>query len=170
MAPTYPIIDQLLEEHMNDLGINRKDLPNLNSMIYLNILKSNIENIARHYDVIILDEYHRCGSQKSGQKVQELLQIIKEKYPNKKVIGTTATEIRYLDNEKNMNDILFDGVCASELSLSDSILQGLLPAPKYITTNKEMLNDLSNTERIIDRYCYTKNQKIEAKKLVEKYK
>ena len=33
-----------------------------------------------------------------------------------------------------------------------------------------MLNDLSNTERIIDRYCYTKNQKIEAKKLVEKYK
>ena len=55
MAPTYPIIDQLLEEHMNDLGINRKDLPNLNSMIYLNILKSNIENIARHYDVIILD-------------------------------------------------------------------------------------------------------------------
>lgn len=53
MAPTYPIIDQLLEEHMNDLGINRKDLPNLNSMIYLNILKSNIENIARHYDVII---------------------------------------------------------------------------------------------------------------------
>ena len=111
-----------------------------------------------------------CGSQKSGQKVQELLQIIKEKYPNKKVIGTTATEIRYLDNEKNMNDILFDGVCASELSLSDSILQGLLPAPKYITTNKEMLNDLSNTERIIDRYCYTKDQKIEAKKLVEKYK
>ena len=98
------------------------------------------------------------------------MQIIKEKYPNKKVIGTTATEIRYLDNEKNMNDILFDGVCASELSLSDSILQGLLPAPKYITTNKEMLNDLSNTERIIDRYCYTKNQKIEAKKLVEKYK
>lgn len=50
------------------------------------------------------------------------MQIIKEKYPNKKVIGTTATEIRYLDNEKNMNDILFDGVCASELSLSDSIL------------------------------------------------
>ena len=33
-----------------------------------------------------------------------------------------------------------------------------------------MLNDLSNIERIIDRYCYTKNQKIEAKKLVEKYK
>ena len=74
-------------------------------MIYANLLSKNIEELAHEYDIIVLDEYHRCGAPKWGEKVNELLELLKKHYPDKKVIGTTATEIRFLDNEKNMNNI-----------------------------------------------------------------
>ena len=139
IAPTYPILDQWTEDHMEDLGINKSEFKKLDTMIYANLLKiNNMEKLASEYDIIILDEYHRCGSQKWGKKVKELKEAIL-KYPNKKIIGLTATEIRYLDKERNMKDILFDGVEASRLSLADAIIQGILPAPYYVSFDFETL-------------------------------
>ena len=132
IAPTYPIIDQLLEDHMKELDIDINSFELLDTCIYSSLLKEDMEEFADEYDIIVLDEYHRCGAPKWGEQVNKLLEYIKNKYPNKKVIGTTATEIRFLDNEKNMNNILFDGVCASKLSLADAILEGILPVPVYI--------------------------------------
>ncbi len=138
LSPSYPINDQLIEEHLKELEINPQEFSKLDTDIYRSLLGKNMEELAAKYDIIILDEYHRCGARKWGIKVNQLLDIIKKKYPDKKVVGTTATEIRYLDNEKNMNNILFDGVCASKLSLVDAMLQGILPVPTYINSVVEL--------------------------------
>lgn len=55
------------------------------------------------YDLIVLDEFHRSGAEKWGEGVARLLAA----NPNAKVLGTTATEIRFLDNGRNMADEIF---------------------------------------------------------------
>ena len=154
LSPTYPIIDQLVHSHMDELGISLSEFPTFDANIYSNLLKMDMKKIASQYDIIILDEYHRCGARKWGEKVKQLLNEIKEKYPETKVIGTTATETRYLDNNKNMNKILFDGVEASRLTLADAIVQGILPAPVYINYNYTLLWEIERLERNIKKYDF----------------
>lgn len=154
LAPTYQIIDQLLENHTDELGINVNEFNRLDTSIYSNLLEKDMQKLASEYDIIILDEYHRCGALKWGEKVNELLEILKNNYPDKKVIGTTATEIRFLDDEKNMNNILFDGVCASRLTLVDAILQGILPVPVYTNATYELYEILEKIEKRIKKKCF----------------
>ena len=79
-------------------------------------------------DYIILDEFHRCGAASWGKGVERLCGM----YPRAKVLGLSATNIRYLDNQRDMAWELFDGNIASELSLGEAIARGILPMPKYI--------------------------------------
>lgn len=163
LAPTYPILEQLLNEHAEELEM--ESIKNVDTLIYRTLLSMNMSSVADEYDVIVLDEYHRCGAKKWGNKVNELIEIVKEKYPNKKIIGTTATEIRYLDNNKNMKNILFDGVEASRLELADAILKGILPAPTYIALNYNLLSELDILEKRINRLV--NNQEEKRKSLLE---
>lgn len=138
LSPSYPINDQLMQEHTKELGIDVKEFSKIDTLIYRSLLKMDMDELASNYDIIVLDEYHRCGAKKWGIKVNELLECVKQKHPETKVIGTTATEIRYLDNERNMNTILFDGVCASTLTLADAMLKEILPVPIYINSLVEL--------------------------------
>jgi len=138
LSPSYPINDQLMQEHTKELEIDVKEFSKIDTLIYRSLLKMDMEELASNYDIIVLDEYHRCGAKKWGIKVNELLECVKKNHPETKVIGTTATEIRYLDNERNMNNILFDGVCASTLTLADAMLREILPVPVYINSLVEL--------------------------------
>lgn len=142
LAPTYQIIDQLVTNHTKELGISMDEFTTFDTLIYSNLLKENIDELKDKYDLIILDEYHRCGARKWGKKVNELLSKIKQSKKDIKVVGTTATEIRYLDNNRNMNNIIFDGVCASTLTLADAILKGILPPPVYVKFNFDLIEEL----------------------------
>lgn len=79
-------------------------------------------------DYIILDEFHRCGAQMWGNGVNRLLEI----YPDTPILGLSATAIRYLDNQRNMADELFDSCIASEMTLGEAIVRGILAPPKYV--------------------------------------
>ena len=79
-------------------------------------------------DYIILDEFHRCGAEMWGHGVQRLLST----YSTVPVLGLIATNIRYLDNRRDMADELFDGNIASEMSLGEAIVRGILNPPKYV--------------------------------------
>lgn len=46
-------------------------------------------------------------------------------------LGLSATNICYPDN---MADELFDGNSASEITLGEAIVRGILPKPTYIST------------------------------------
>jgi len=47
-------------------------------------------------------------------------------------MGLTATNIRYLDGQRDMADEIFDGCIASEMTLGEAIVRGILNPPKYI--------------------------------------
>lgn len=79
-------------------------------------------------DFIILDEFHRCGAQMWGQSVQKLLNA----NPKVPILGLSATNIRYLDNQRDMADELFEGNIASEITLGESIVRGIINPPKYV--------------------------------------
>ncbi|MFR5880821.1 MAG: hypothetical protein ACLUEQ_08455 [Cloacibacillus evryensis] len=41
------------------------------------------------------------------------------------VLGLSATNIRYLDNQRDMADELFDGNIASEMTLGEAVVRGM---------------------------------------------
>ena len=151
LAPNYAILDQLVNEHIEELGLDKKAFKKLDMMIYSSLLRKNVKEMADNYDIVILDEYHRCGAEQWGEKIDELIGTIRDKGMDTKVIGTTATEIRYLDNKKNMNEILFDGNCVSRLSLSEAMIREILPVPVYVNASYELMSKLTIVENRIKR-------------------
>ena len=96
---------------------------------------------------IILDEFHRCGADGWGNGVEQLL----EAFPNAKVLGLSATNIRYLDNRRDMAEELFGGQIASRMELPEAIAQGILPAPLYICGLYEYRDELRKISRRVNR-------------------
>ncbi len=94
------------------------------------VLLTDSELVSIQPDYIILDEFHRCGAQVWGQGVQRLLQY----YPAVPVLELSATNIRYLDNQRDMADELFDGNVASHITLGEALVRGILHTPTYIQT------------------------------------
>ncbi|MCD7833931.1 MAG: Helicase associated domain protein [Lachnospiraceae bacterium] len=85
-------------------------------------------DIPAYPSYMILDEFHRCGAQVWGQGVQKLLSA----FPDTPILGLSATNIRYLDNRRDMAEELFDGNIASEMTLGEAIVRGILNPPKYV--------------------------------------
>ncbi len=81
-------------------------------------------------DYIVLDAFHRCGAEIWGQGVARLLSL----YGGVPILGLSATNIRYLDNQRDMADELFDGNIASEMTLGEAIMRGILNPPTYVTS------------------------------------
>ncbi len=97
---------------------------------------AELREIAPEY--IVLDEFHRAGAKMWGQGVQRLLEC----FPRVPVLGLSATNVRYLDNQRDMADELFDGNVASEMTLGEAIVRGILNPPKYILSLFSYKNDL----------------------------
>lgn len=94
---------------------------------YSFLLHRDLKSLAGKYDLIVLDEYHRLGAREWGKAAKDLLEL----NPQAKILGLTATEVRYLDNWRNMSDELNFKVI-STITLVDAIERRILPAPIYI--------------------------------------
>ena len=106
-----------------------------------------LEEIAAQKPVyIILDEFHRAGAEYWGKGVEKLLQLC----PSAKLLGLTATNVRYLDNNRDMAAELFEGHIASEMTLGEAIVRGILTAPKYVTTVYRYQNELARYQQRVD--------------------
>lgn len=110
-------------------------------------LMLNVEQIETlQPDFIILDEFHRCGAAEWGKSVVKLLDY----YRGCRILGLSATNIRYLDNQRDMADELFDGNIASYLSLGEAIAQGILPKPKYVISMYSYKHELKRLEKRVE--------------------
>ena len=173
LAPTYPILDQfnkniakdilnvnideLSQEEINSIVASR--LPNLNFSIY-----SNVSKIANQkFDNIIMDEFHRVGAEVWGLGVNNLLDNNKEA----KVLGVTATPIRYLDDFRDMSEEIFNGDISSEITLAQAIAWGILPAPTYVSALYSFDDELDKIEKKINNYKDSEKKKNLTKKLQE---
>ena len=111
-------------------------------------------------DFVILDEFHRAGAKEWGKTARKLLGM----YPKARVLGLSATNIRYLDNRRDMADEIFKGCVASEMSICDAMAQGILPEPKYVITAyayKEKVDSLeAKVEKMQNGYCKEKTRRL----------
>ena len=98
-------------------------------------------------DYIILDEYHRAGATFWQKGVEQLLFT----YSDIPVLGLSATNIRYLDNQRDMAQELFDGNIASQMSLGEAIVRGILNPPKYVLSMYYYQNTLEKYERRVKK-------------------
>ena len=101
-------------------------------------------------DYIILDEFHRCGAEMWGQGVQALL----HEYKDVPLLGMSATAIRYLDNQRDMAEELFSGNIASEMTLGEAIVRGILNPPTYIVSMFSYQKELEEYEKKIKQTRY----------------
>ena len=93
----------------------------------LSVMESG-EIEALQADLIVLDEFHRAGAEVWGQAIKQLLST----HESSGILGLSATNIRYLDNQRDMADELFDGNIASEMTLGEAIVRGIINPPKYV--------------------------------------
>lgn len=70
----------------------------------MNMTEAEMEEIAPEY--IILDEFYRCVAEMWGEGVKNLLNT----FPNARILGLSATAIRFLDNRRDMAAELFGGI------------------------------------------------------------
>lgn len=111
---------------------------------YAKLMGMSKEEIqAIHPDYIVLDEYHRAGATYWQKGVEQLLFT----YSDIPVLGLSATNIRYLDNQRDMAQELFDGNIASQMSLGEAIVRGILNPPKYVLSMYYYQNTLEKYER-----------------------
>ena len=111
----------------------------------MNMSESEIAEIAPDY--IILDEFHRAGAEEWGKGVRKLLECC----IGRSVLGLSATNVRYLDNQRDMADELFDGNIASYMTLGEAIVRGILNAPKYVLSVYSCRKSLKKYEERVRR-------------------
>jgi len=137
------IVDQL-ERTMIDNGLSlERDFPNLTITTYQSLLNNSDINA----DLIVIDEFHRTGAPVWGQAVDELLRTNKDA----KVLGLSATPIRYLDGKKDMSDEIFAGNIASHIRLPKAIAEGILPPPVYVNAIYSFKEDIDKLEEKISK-------------------
>ena len=98
------------------------------------------------YDVVVADEFHHCGAEEWGKGVTHIL----DANESAKVVGFSATPIRYSDGGRNMADEMFDGNVAYSMELEEAWLRGILPIPKYVTAFYEAPKELGRLAKSID--------------------
>lgn len=84
-----------------------------------------------------------------GQGVSALLSA----YPSTHILGLSATSIRYLDNQRDMADELFEGNVASEMTLGEAIVKGVWLGKSIYTQKKKYEQGLltENQKELLDK-------------------
>lgn len=126
----------------------------------MNMTENELAEIQPNY--IILDEFHRAGAEQWQKGVERLLEL----YPEVPLLGLSATNIRYLDNQRDMAEELFNGNVASEMTLGEAIVRGILNPPKYVLSVFSYQKDLEKYQRKI-RNAKNKAVRDTAKKYLE---
>ena len=144
--------EYIFKTQLESLKRNDPDFPLANVLFYtyaklMCCTQAQLEKIAAQKPAyIILDEFHRAGAECWGESTVALLKLC----PEAKLLGLTATNIRYLDNNRDMAEELFDGHTASDMTLGEAVVRGILPAPKYVTTVYQYQKTLAKYQARVD--------------------
>ena len=115
------------------------------------------------YDYIFLDEFHRVGAPEWNKQIEDLLMF----NPKSKIVGTTATHIRYLDDERNMAEELFRGNIASYMDLGTSIEKGIHKKPIYVSALYNIRTIIDDTQHKLQRNNRTKElEKLKSRRVI----
>ena len=139
--------EYIFKTQLENLKETGADVPeNITFATYSKFSMYSEEEIAEiQADICILDEFHRCGAEVWSKNISRFL----SEHSDIPILGLSATAIRYLDNQRDMAEELFDGNIASEMTLGEAIVRGILNPPKYICSIYSYRKDLERYERRI---------------------
>lgn len=166
------LIAKLFEDYSNDKKLvlvpstyindqikklfEKYSIQNIDVILYQKLIKMDDEDIAAmDYDVVALDEYHHDTAKVWGEKVRTLI----DTHPNSIIFGTSATPVR--SDGVNTIDELFEGNCASDLPLSESIAKKIVPLPKYVGALYTLDDELEKLRKKVENATNTKEEKQE---------
>lgn len=145
LSPSEYIFKTQIENWHNAGG---NDLKNISFFTYAKLMGLTADEISEiKPDYIILDEFHRCGAEMWGQGVNRLI----DTYSKIPLLGLSATAVRYLDNQRNMADELFNNNIASEMTLGEAIVRGILKAPTYVLSVYSYSKDLRKYQSRVNK-------------------
>lgn len=138
--------------------LDEKMLERLECNIYCNMPNMKWEIMkSLQPDYIFLDEMHRALAKEWSKGIKVLLEM----YPDAKVLGLSATPIRYLDRCRNAAKELFDCNLACDMSLSQAILDGILPMARYVCGVYSYEKDTESLNKKIEKSCNSDEEKKE---------
>lgn len=132
LSPSTRIFDHVSLAVKDDPSV----LDNVTFISYQKLHRMSDEEIkALHFDVIIFDEYHRCGAKLWQVAIWKLV----ANNPQTILIGLSATPIRYLDQRgvRDMTQELFNSSVAHQYTMAQAIADGNLPKPLYVLADIE---------------------------------
>lgn len=160
LAPSNPILHNL-KKSIFESGMSMRDFSKLKRITYAKLMRMSDEEISEiGADIIILDEFHHCGAPEWGNGVNRLLQ----QNPNARILGLSATPIRYLDQGRDMAEELFNGNVASEMTLEEAIDKGILPEATYVSALYSYGDQLNQIQQNIAKISDT-SKRAEAQRL-----
>ena len=138
--------------------LNEEALKRIDFNIYCNMPNMKQEAMEElQPDYIFLDEMHRALAKEWSKGIKRLLEM----YPDAKVLGLSATPIRYLDRCRNVVNELFGGNLACDMSLSQAILDGILPMARYVCGVYSYEKDTESLNKRIEKSCNSEEEKKE---------
>lgn len=152
LSTSHKINDQF-KEKLDEEMLERSDFN-----IYCNMPNMKQEMMeSLQPDYIFLDEMHRALAKEWSKGINVLLNM----YPDAKVLGLSATPIRYLDKCRNVAEELFGGNLACDMSLSQAILDGILPMARYVCGVYSYEKDTESLNKKIEKSCNSDEEKKE---------
>ena len=151
LAPTDIILNQFKEtvEKLEDEEFEKRFFKNVSMAKYLDLGLAGFQNIySESWDTIIMDEFHRTGASVWNTFIDKLIDV----NPNAKLIGLSATPIRFLDDYRNMGEEIFNGNYACHYNVNDAWKRGILPIPKYVLTDYQITE--RSEDYIRNKYPY----------------
>ena len=165
LAPSNAILHNI-KKTIFDADMTMADFPNLQRMTYQKLIRLSDEEIdALEADFIVVDEFHHCGAPEYEKGVNRLL----KRKPNAKVLGLSATPIRYLDQGRDMAEEIFGENIASEMTLEEAINKGILPEGVYVSALYAYNQRLEDFQEEIDKIPDIETRK-EAQRYLKKLK
>lgn len=110
-------------------------------------IATSSKKLPKDIDQVIFDEFQYTGANVTSRKLGEFF----NENPDVKILGTSATPVRYMDGQRDMAEELFDGNVVSNLTLSEAIAKKILPTPKYITGLYKYKDNIEGYQEEIDK-------------------
>lgn len=101
-----------------------KTLPGAHILSYQGMLRKKPD--MEQYRLLICDEMHHLGAELWGEHYQEMIADY-----SGKIVGMSATPVRFLDNGRDMIEELFEGNRVTGIELPAAIEKGILPTMDY---------------------------------------
>ena len=137
--------EYIFRTQLENLTATGSEVPkNITFLTYAKLMLLSEEEIrGLQPNMEIFDEYHRAGAACWGHGIARLRKM----FPDAPMLGLSATNIRYLDNQRDMAKELFDSNIASEMTLGEAIVRGILNPPRYILSIYSYQKDLEKYEK-----------------------